>query len=128
MSGYLLDSNVLINWLNGRAAAVAVLRRLSRELQHVAVNAVSLAETYSGLVEKDRERARKFVDQFDYWDIDPETARQAGALRYVYATRGRKLSVADTLLAAHALTQDATLVTENIRDFPMPELRVLRPE
>jgi tRNA(fMet)-specific endonuclease VapC len=125
LSGYLLDSNVVIDWLKGTQAAIELLQRLSDEAEPVAVNAISVAETYSGLFPEDRERVARLIDRFEYWEVDLESARAAGALRFAYARRGRALALADTLLAAQAMVREATLVTNNARDFPYPELRIL---
>lgn len=128
MSGFLVDSNVLIEWLKGIPRAVVLLERLVSQREPVAVNAVSVAETYSGLFDEDRDRAMAFLSGFRFWPIGFDVAKLAGEFRFQYARRGRQYSVSDTLLAAHAISLDATLVTGNVRDFPMPELRILRLE
>ena len=125
MTKYLLDSNVVIEWLKGRAAAVALLDELNRRANVLAVNAITIAETYSGLSEDETRAAERVISAFDYWGIGPQVAGVAGSLRYRYAREGRVLSVPDVLLAAQALLEDATLITANVRDFPMPELRIL---
>jgi len=61
---------------------------------------------------------------FAYWDIAAPVAKRAGHYRYVYARRGQPLAVADTLMASLAIANDATLVSGNVKDFPMPELRL----
>jgi predicted nucleic acid-binding protein len=65
-------------------------------------------------------------DTFEYWPIDQDVAKRAGSLRNEYRRTGRPRSVPDTLMAAHAMLREATLVTGNVRDFPMPELKILR--
>jgi predicted nucleic acid-binding protein len=123
---YLLDANVLIGWLKGRAPAPELLEELNSRGDILAVNAISLAEIFSGLREDDVEVAEAFMAPLQYWEMDAGVARLAGQLRYRYARLGRPLSVADCLLAAHAIIEDATLVTGNVRDFPMPELKLLK--
>ena len=44
--------------------------------------------------------------------------------RHIYARSGQPLSVPDTLMAALAVAKDAALITGNVRDFPMPELKL----
>ncbi len=126
MTKYLLDSNAIIDWLNGRAPAPEVLEELSSLGNVLAVNAITLAETYSGLSESERQTVEEFLATLDYWIIDSSIARLAGEYRYRYLREGRPLAVPDVLLAAHAVREDATLITSNIRDFPMPELKILR--
>ena len=126
MTTYLLDSNAVIYWLNGRAPAPALLAELSRRGDMVALNAVSVAETYSGVPPNDLARIDTLLGAFEYWPIEWAVARLAGEYRYKYGREGRKLGAPDAILGAHAISEDATLITDNIRDFPMPELKILR--
>jgi len=46
----------------------------------------------------------------------------AGKLKSHWAGKGHTLTLADTIVAAVALEHGCTLMTDNRRDFPMPEL------
>ena len=122
---YLLDSTGLIDWLKGRRGVAPILEQLA-STERLAVNAISMAEVYSGVADKDLAVTDRLFGGFDYWPIDPPTARLAGTYRYRYARMGRPLSVTDMLMAASAVRNDATLVTGNVKDFPMPELKLMR--
>jgi hypothetical protein len=63
---------------------------------------------------------------FDYWQIEGPVARLAGQYRWQLARRGRQFDIQDMLIGAHARYLDETLVTDNIRDFPIPDLKLLR--
>jgi tRNA(fMet)-specific endonuclease VapC len=121
----LLDSNVVMYWLNGVQPAPALLAELSSRGDQLAVNAVSMAETYSGVPPEDLDWVDFLFRGFEYWPLDQAVARLAGEYRHKYGQQGRKLPVADVLLGAHAVSEDATLITNNERDFPMPELKIL---
>ena len=125
MTRYLLDSNVVIDWLNGRAPAPALLDELNSRGDILTVNAITITETYSGIAPRDVESIGRVLASFEYWQIDFRVARLAGEFRYRYARLGRPLAVPDVLLAAHAVTEDLTLITANVKDFPMPELKLL---
>ena len=125
MTKYLVDSNVLMYWLNGVQRASALLAELSSRGDLLALNAVSVAETYSGIPPDDLERIDLLLGAFEYWSIDWAVARLAGEYRHRYARQGRKLPLPDVILGAHAITNDATLITNNERDYPMPELKIL---
>jgi predicted nucleic acid-binding protein len=62
-----------------------------------------------------------------YWPIEAPVARLAGQLRWAFARRGMQFDVQDMLIGAHVRYLDETLVTDNIRDFPIPGLKLLRP-
>jgi predicted nucleic acid-binding protein len=122
---YLLDTNALVDWLGGVRSVTNILEELSIGDNVFSVCCVSIAEFYSGLADHERPRADIFTAPFTYWDIDPVAARQAGHYRYSYKRRGIQLSAPDTLIAALAVSRDATLITANVRDFPMPEIKLL---
>lgn len=44
--------------------------------------------------------------------------------RKAYRTRGLTLKLADTVIAATAAIRNVPLSTGNVKDFPMPELRI----
>jgi predicted nucleic acid-binding protein len=66
-----------------------------------------------------------FFSTLLYWDISLSAAKRAGAWRYQFARRGTPLSVSDTLVGAVALEQGATIVTNNVKDYPMGGLHLL---
>ena len=125
LTRYLLDSNVVMYWLNGQEPAPALLAELNSRRDLLAINAVSVAETYSGIPPDDLERVDFLLAEFEYWPIDWAVARLAGEYRQKYASEGRKLPIPDVILGAHAISRDATLITNIVRDFPMPELKIL---
>ena len=123
---YLIDSSALIDWLKGKPPAVSLFADLVQGGHTLAVNAIAVAEVYSGLGPDERDATDRFVSDLDYWDIDLETATLAGAYRYQFARQGRTLSLPDVIMAAHAIRNGATLVTGNVRDFPMLDVAIHR--
>jgi predicted nucleic acid-binding protein len=67
-----------------------------------------------------------WISDFAFWEISFQAAAQAGALRFDLSRKGRTIHIADALMAATAIETDATLVTNNIKDFPIQGLRLLR--
>ena len=49
-------------------------------------------------------------------------ARLAGLLKRDHARKGVVITVADATIAAVAIAHQLTLMTDNIKDFPMKEL------
>jgi predicted nucleic acid-binding protein len=116
-----------MNWLKGKEPALSLVGHLVRSPYEIALNAVVLAEVYTGVSEDDRDHVDKVLEAFDYWPIEAPMARLAGQYRWSCARQGRQYDVQDMLIGAHARYLDETLVTDNVRDFPIPGLKVLRP-
>jgi predicted nucleic acid-binding protein len=124
---FLLDSNVVMNWLKAKEPALGLVEHLVRSPYEIAVNPVVLAEVHTGVSDEARPVVDEVLRAFDYWEIPQPVARFAGQLRWAFARRGRQYDIQDMLIGAHARYLDETLVTDNLRDFPIPGLKLLRP-
>lgn len=125
MTTYLLDTTVLIDYFRGRQGAGLLLERLVDEGHTPAVCAINVAELFAGLPESQRAPARELIDSLDYLEISPLVAVLAGTIRFDAARRGVAIHLPDAMIAAVAIANTATLVTANVRDFPLKELQVL---
>jgi len=54
--------------------------------------------------------------------LNAAAERLAGSLNNKYERKGRTLTLADTIVAAIAMERRCTLMTDNCKDRPMPEL------
>ena len=122
MTTYLPDTNILIDALNGKRSRRELLRDFLLEGNRLACCSITVAETYAGMRSHEAAKTDQFVSSLVWYDTSRSIARRAGRLRFDWARQGITLSLADTLIAATALEHGLTLVTENRKDFPMPEL------
>lgn len=122
---YLLDTNVLIDLSHGVAGIGTTVRGWITALDEVAICAVQVTEYLSGIPPDRREAQQRFLRAFVSWDIGLRAAVLAGTYRYDFARRGKQLSLSDAMIAAVAWEHSATLVTRNVRDFPMTDIRVI---
>lgn len=125
MTQYLLDTDVLIDFSKGIEPVTSQLLAWIDGTDVVAVCAISVAEFSSGLTPDQAARAQRFLALLSYWDIGREAAMRAGQDRYSLARRGLSITTTDALLAALARERRATLVTSNLKDFPMQGLALL---
>jgi predicted nucleic acid-binding protein len=58
--------------------------------------------------------------------VTKEIAEQAGIWRQEYKSKGQQLGTPDTVIAATAYLSDFLLVTNNAKDYPMPELKLYK--
>jgi predicted nucleic acid-binding protein len=120
LTGYLLDSNVVIDHLNGYAPASAFLT--AHRLECLA-SPVTRAEVLAGAGGSARALATEILDLFPCLAIDAVAGDRAGDLR-----RDLRLKTADALQMALAELHDCRLVTRDRTDFkPVRFPRVLVP-
>jgi predicted nucleic acid-binding protein len=129
---YLLDSDVVADWLRGRADAVQIVSTLRD--QGLAISLVTYGEIYEGIYGSRDPRASEqvFVQFVRGVDVLPLTrpimqrfARVRGELRRA----GMIIGDFDLLIAATALHHKLTVVTRNVRHFQrIPELALYQPD
>ena len=127
---YLLDTNVVIDYLNKRPRATELVDSLSIQGHVLCTCAVVVAEVYAGILPRSSsaERAQTLLDALTFLPTEADAGREAGEWRYQFARQGMQLATQDSLIAATAFQHDATVLTGNERHFPMPEVSVLKLE
>ena len=120
---YMLDTNILVYVINARPHHQAVLDRFDLENPgDLAVSSITLAELRFG-IEKSRQREasrkalQRALDALNVIPFDAKAAETYGAMRADLEATGKPIGPLDTLIAAHALSLNLTLVTGNIREF-----------
>jgi predicted nucleic acid-binding protein len=73
----------------------------------------------------EQSRGEELLRSLRFFATSPGTARQAGLWRYAFERQGVQLATTDCLIAAIAHERGASLVTGNLNDYPMLELRRL---
>ena len=117
---YLLDTNILIAALKGRP-------EVQRRLETVPLSAMRLSVIVLGELEfgaeksrhgeRNRARLATLVERLPLVGIDHETTRHYAQVRSALERQGKPIGANDTWIAAQALAIDATLVTDNEREF-----------
>jgi predicted nucleic acid-binding protein len=119
----LLDTTVLIDALRARLGRRELLADLVRSGQTLATTAINIGEVYGGMRSGEERKTQQFLDSLECYPITRETARRAGHHRSYWAQRGRTPTLADMMVAAVALEEKLTLMTDNRKDFPLPDLK-----
>ena len=122
MATYLLDTSVIIDALNNKRGRRDFLLDLVKQGNLLACCPVNVTEVYAGLRPKEETATEEFLKSLEYYHITWPVARLAGLLKRDYSRKGTTLTVADTTIAAVAMAHELTLMTDNVKDFPMKEL------
>jgi predicted nucleic acid-binding protein len=116
----LFDTNVLIDFLGGSAAAREEVGRYDDK----AISIVSWMEVLVGAPEGAADATRSFLERFGLVEVGSAIADDAVQLR-----RTARIKLPDAIVWASARTQGRLLVTRNTKDFPVddPGVRVPYP-
>lgn len=122
MASYLLDTSVIIDALNGKRNRRNLLLDLLRQGHLLACCSINITEVYAGLRPKEERATEEFLHSLEYCHITWPVARLAGLLKRDHARKEVAITVSDATIAAVAIAHQLTLMTDNIKDFPMKEL------
>lgn len=114
----LVDTGVLIDVLRGHEpAADELVRRRRAGILHSSV--VVRAEVLAGMGPHEEARTRELLDGFEWHPVDDVIAEEAGRLGRRWLPSHRGIDTADLLIAATARILDMSVMTRNMRHFPM---------
>ncbi len=125
MARYLIDASTLIDHSRGIEPVRSRLLALHGDGHDLGICAIQATEFFAGLPPPQQPNWDGWPDGFQYWGIPRPAAQRAGAYRYVFARQGQAISVPDALIAGLARHLDATIITDNLRHFPMTDVRLL---
>lgn len=114
----LFDTNILIDFLNGRREARQELDRYEDR----AISIVTWMEVMVGANQATAVGTRAFLDEFEVINLDAAVAERAVELR-----RTHRIKLPDAIIWASARLQDRLLVTRDISDFPADDPGVRMP-
>ena len=126
---YMLDTDICIYTIKREPSSV-VNRLEQLKPGELAMSAITFAELVNGAkkskyVEANMERLNDLSELIDVRPFDRQAALFYGSVRSSLEKRGEVIGGNDLLIAAHALSLDWTLVTNNEKEFRRVEgLRV----
>jgi tRNA(fMet)-specific endonuclease VapC len=116
----LLDTNICIYLINARPTKVLAHFQQYR-LGEIGLCSIVAAELTYGVAKSQSARNRAALEMFlahlDILPFDERAIWVYGELRAELERLGQPIGALDTMIAAHALSSDAILVTNNTREF-----------
>lgn len=120
----LLDTSILIDVLRRKNQRNEWLAELVRNGHTLATTTLNIAEIYAGMRPAEESRTEALLGGLQVYELHGTSARLAGRLKNTWARKGHTLSLADAIVAAIAIERGCALLTDNRRDFPMPEVQL----
>ncbi len=121
MITHLLDTNICIELIRRRSRKI--LNRLYKhKVGQIALSVITLAELEYGVIRSSDPARNKlalveFCCPLEVLAFDDRAAAIYGQIRSELEYAGRPIGPLDMLIAAHALSVDAVLVTNNLHEF-----------
>ena len=126
---YMLDTNICIYAIKNKPEGVLEKLRENIDLG-ICISAITLAELEHGMAksmypEKNAMALLKVLSLINVRDFDDRAAIEYGKICAHLQKRGTPIGTMDMLIAAHAISEDLILVTNNLREFQrVPGLRL----
>ena len=121
----LLDTSVIIDALNYKRGRREFLDLSKQAGDTHACSAVSVAEVYAGMRPNEAAATEAFIESLECIEVTQDIARRAGSLKYAWERKGVTINIPDAIIAATTLNFNLWLATDNRRDFPMQDLKLL---
>jgi len=116
-----IDSDILISHLRGEKKAGDLLRRLTSEGNELWVGALQRLEVVFLMKASEEKETRLFLSGFKIHPLTQEIVDRGAALfRLWNSTHGT--SINDAVLAATVELTGGHIYTQNVKNFPMPEI------
>ena len=123
MAKFLLDSDILIWLLRGRAETMRLVDRLHGGTHAaLACSALSVLEVWTGVRPGEERRTEALMESLQVVPVDASIARRAAGLLVSRKRQRDPREWIDVLIAATCLELHLTLVTYNLRDYPYPDI------
>ncbi|MBK6847335.1 MAG: type II toxin-antitoxin system VapC family toxin [Proteobacteria bacterium] len=115
----LVDTSVLLDHLRGRAHAAELLMRSVRAGAALWSATVVRTEILAGMREGEERATNALLGALRWQALTIEIADHAGRLARRYLRSHPRVDTVDYVVAATALTLGASLLTQNVKHFPM---------
>lgn len=122
MAVYLLDTSVIIDTINGKRNRGHLLEGLVQQGHLLACCSINVTEVYAGLRTHEETRTLELLQSLQYYPVTFPIARLAGLLKRDFSRKGFSLATTDVTIAAVAIYHQITLITDNLKHYPMKEL------
>jgi len=126
---FMLDTNTCIYIIKKKPPDV-IERFIQTEISQIGISSITLSELSYGVSksskpEQNQIALAQFIAPLEILPYGDDAAQYYGTLRAHLEKQGTPIGSLDMLIAAHALSTDCTLVTNNEKEFVrIPKLKI----
>jgi predicted nucleic acid-binding protein len=113
-----VDTSVLVDYLRGHEGAAEVLER-ERAIAPLHASEITRLEILAGMRPAEEDATRSLLSALVWHPVDAEVAEEAGALGRRWLRSHHTIDSADLAIAATVILHGSSLLTRNVRHFPM---------
>ncbi len=118
---YMLDTDICSYIIRNRPKHVKEKLEELEKSHTIGLSSVVVSELFYGAYKKGSQKLVKliesFVDYFEIYNYDLKAAIEYGKLRTELERKGITIGAYDLQIAAHAISLNAVLVTNNLKEF-----------
>ena len=126
---YMLDTNICSYIIRNKPQSIKEKLKEVEKNHTVALSSIVVSELLYGATKKDSPKLMRivsaFIDNFIIYDYSKVSAQSYANIRTDLEKKGQIIGANDLLIASHALSLGAVLVTNNTREFERVEKLVL---
>ena len=118
---YLIDTNICIYLMNQKPFKV-IQKFKNTEVGKIGISTITVSELNYGVAKSNNkkqnaQRLEEFLTPFEILPYDEAASKYYGMIRTELESQGKIIGPLDMLIAAHALSKDLILVTNNEKEF-----------
>ncbi len=122
----LIDSDILIDHLRKEKNALDFLDTALEKGSFLFLSVVSRAEIYAGMRKGEDAAVCSLFEIVKPVNVDATIADKAGGYLRKFS-KSHALNIGDAIIAATASEMELSLVTRNLKHYPMKDISVLKP-
>jgi predicted nucleic acid-binding protein len=122
----LIDSDILIDHLRKEKKALDFLDAEIEKDSLLFLSVISRAEIYAGIRKGEEEAVNSLFEIITPLNIDTAIADKAGEYLRKFS-KSHALNIGDAVIAATTSEMKLSLVTRNVKHYPMKDIEVLKP-
>jgi predicted nucleic acid-binding protein len=115
MATFRLDSSIIIDTINGKKKRDQLLKDLLQQGHLLGCCSINVTEVYAGMRPHEEIRTTALLASLQHFPVTFPVARLAGELKRDHSKKGISLATTDVTIAAVAIHNQLTLVTDNIK-------------